>query len=105
MHIALSFVICTALVIELVIPAIWRSYRRSEAAQQEKLFFTKLRIVRKYYPELNDSTYSEILAEYDVEALYNNLGRKPLKRLSYGPQARYGTQPTTKKTGSRRVAA
>jgi hypothetical protein len=107
MGLALSFIICTALVIELVVPALLRSYRASEERRYEKLVFTKLRMVRKYYPELNDLTYSEIIAEYNVEALYDNIGRKPLKRLTFSRQQALvpGMHTATKRGRSSRIAA
>ena len=107
MSLALSFIICTALVIELVIPALLRSYRASEERRNEQLMFTKLRMVRKYYPELNELTYSEIIAEYNVEALYDNIGRKPLKRLIFTKQQALASRinGSTKRGRSSRIAA
>jgi hypothetical protein len=106
MAVGLSFIICLALVVELVIPAILRSYRSSENKRHEELFLTKLRIVRRYYPELNDATYSEIMAEYNVEALYDNLGRRSLKRLSSMTQPlQPGIRAPAKKSRSSRIAA
>ena len=68
---------------------------------------TKLRMVRKYYPELDEMTYSEIVAEYNVEALYNNIGRKPLKRLRFTKQETLssGIHQSTKRGRSSRIAA
>jgi hypothetical protein len=107
MGLALSFIICTALVIELVIPALLRSYRLSEERRNEKLMLTKLRMVRKYYPEFNDLTYSEIVAEYNVEALYDNIGRKPLKRLTLTQQQALASSlhRSAKRGRSSRIAA
>jgi hypothetical protein len=107
MGLALSFIICSALVVELVVPALLRSYRASEKKRYEKFALTKLRMVRKYYSELSDLTYSEIVAEYNVEALYDNIGRKPLKRLSFVRQngLEPGMSPTIKKGRPSRIAA
>ncbi len=67
---------------------------------------TKLRIVRKYYPELRDVTYSEIVAEYNVDTLYDNLGRRQLKRLAPVTQSQLrGARESSKRSRSRGVAA
>lgn len=107
MGLAISFIICAALVIELVIPALLRSYRASEERRNEELMFTKLRMVRKYYPELNELTYSEIVAEYNVQALYDNIGRRPLKRLIFTKQQALASSihRPTKRGRSSRIAA
>jgi hypothetical protein len=57
------------------VPVLRRSYQLSEAKRAERLFYTKLRLVRKYYPQLHELTYTEIIEQYDVEALYDNIGR------------------------------
>jgi hypothetical protein len=59
----------------LVVPAIARARQLGKKREQERFYLTKLRIVRRYYTTLSELTYSEIVERYDVEALYENLGR------------------------------
>jgi hypothetical protein len=51
---------------------------------EERFFLIKLRIVRKYYPKLQELTYAEILEQYDVEALYHDIGKSPYTSIEYG---------------------
>ena len=75
MGLVLSLMICTGLMLELVVPAVTRARQLGKKREQERFYLTKLRIVRRYYPTLSELTYSEIVEQYDVEALYENLGR------------------------------
>jgi hypothetical protein len=59
----------------LVGPVVRANQERRNAEFHEALYLTKLRIVRKYYPSLARSTYTEIARNFDVEELYDNIGR------------------------------
>lgn len=50
--------------------------------QTEDWALLQLKIVRRFYPELHDLTYHEIIERYDIDALYNNLGQRELRRLT-----------------------
>jgi hypothetical protein len=82
MALAASTLICAYLLIELLLPALRTAQTKDQAKRQEQLYFTKLRLIRKYYSELQEHTYSEIAEQYDVEALWNNIGTHP-RRTSH----------------------
>lgn len=79
----ISGVICAYLIAELLVPALKAARARDLAERQEKLYLTKLRIIRKYYPELEQKTYSEIVEHYDVETLWNNIGTHPRNTVTF----------------------
>lgn len=71
-----SAVMCGTIV-AIAAPVLRASYRQGQRDLEERFFLIKLRIVRKYYPQLQELTYSEILEEYDIDALYNDIGKSP----------------------------
>jgi hypothetical protein len=75
MVIFLATLVCLTICWELMIPTLRRSYAKGQRAAEERMFLIKLRIIRKYYPPLQELTCSEIIEAYDVEALYDNIGR------------------------------
>ena len=79
----ISGVICAYLIAELLVPALKAARARDLAERQERLYLTKLRIIRKYYPELEQKTYSEIVEHYDVETLWNNIGTHPRNTITF----------------------
>ena len=81
MEIACSLIICLVLLLEIIGPAIKNARHRNEANLEQRFFLTKLRIVRRFYPQLSELTYCEILDRYDVDALYDNLGRGSANRI------------------------
>lgn len=86
MLISVLLVIASALlcgsIVALAAPVLRASYAEKQRSLEERFFLIKLRLVRKYYPQLHDLTYTEILEEYDVEALYNDIGKSPYSTAS-----------------------
>jgi len=70
-----AFVLAILLVGDVFVATLRASYLRAEIALEESYFHTKLRLVRRFYPQLQELTYSEIVEQYDVDALYENIGR------------------------------
>ena len=69
----ISFLLLTLLWV--TIP-ILRSLRKSgEESLEEAVFLVKLRLVRKYYPELHELSYTEIAERFDIDRAYENIGR------------------------------
>lgn len=83
MAIFASGLICAYLIAELVIPALKAAHAKDLEKRQEQLHFTKLRLIRRYYPELQQKTYSEIDEHYDIETLWNNIGTHPRRTVSF----------------------
>jgi hypothetical protein len=79
----ISGVICAYLIAELLVPALKAARAKDLEERHEQLYLTKLRIVRKYYPELDQKTYSEIVEQYDVETLWNNIGTHPRNTIAF----------------------
>jgi hypothetical protein len=81
MLVSVLLVIASALlcgsIVALAAPVLRASYEVKQRNLEERFFFIKLRLVRKYYPQLHELTYTEILEEYDVESLYNDIGKSP----------------------------
>ncbi len=75
MLVALACVILCIFLVALIAPVLQQSYDRGQSELQERLMCIRLRLVRKYYPQLHELTYTEILEQYDIEALYNDIGR------------------------------
>jgi hypothetical protein len=74
-------VIILATLAWLAAPVLFDSYERRQREIRDHLFLVKLRIVRKCYPDLQEMTYSEILETYDVDALYDDIGRSPFSTV------------------------
>jgi len=75
--------ICLALSwLWLIRPFLIAEHVKAEKASNQVYLFTKLKIVRSYYSEMQDLTYTEILREYDVDGAYNNIGRHRRIELS-----------------------
>lgn len=79
----ISAVICTYLIAELLVPALKAARAKDLEERYEQLYLTKLRLIRKYYPELDQKTYSEIVEQYDVETLWNNIGTHPRNTTAF----------------------
>jgi hypothetical protein len=88
MVVALGCIILLGSLFMLVAPALRASYQQGQRDLQERLFCIKLRLVRKYYPALHDLTYSEIMEQYDIEALYEDIGRSRYSAVPYHPYSR-----------------
>jgi len=70
-------ILCTFLLIWQVLLPLGAYYHELHARDARETYaMFKLRTVRRYYPELHKYSYEEILSEYDVNALYNNLSLK-----------------------------
>jgi hypothetical protein len=78
-----SGLICAYLVGELVVPAIRNARALEMERRREKVYHLKLRLVRKYYTELSELTYSEIVEQYDVDALWDNIGTHPRRTVTF----------------------
>ena len=78
-----SGLICAYLIGEVVVPALRTAQRREMERRREQLYLQKLRLVRRYYPELAELTYSEIVDRYDVEILWNNIGTHPRRTVRF----------------------
>lgn len=65
----------------LAAPVLRASYFQGQQNLEERFLLIKLRIVRKYYPQLQELTYTEILEQYDVDALYNDIGKSPYSAM------------------------
>ena len=48
---------------------------RRQAEINEAMYLAKLKLVRNYYPTLSRFTYTEIARLYDIDTLYDNIGR------------------------------
>jgi hypothetical protein len=75
MLVAFGCVILCISLLALIAPVLQQSYDRGQIELQQRLLLIKLRLVRKYYPQLHELTYTEIMEQYDVEALYDDIGR------------------------------
>ncbi len=60
---------------ELFVLAVFQAHAVSTAQARERFIHTQLRLVRRFYPELANLTYSEIVECYDVQTLYNRIGQ------------------------------
>ena len=69
----------------MVFPALLLSHVQAEQQTHEQIFFMKLRLIRKYYPLLQDLTYSEILEKYDVDSLFDDIGRSKYTTVYHRP--------------------
>jgi hypothetical protein len=80
----MSFIVLTLFLVLtttcLIVPVMRANEVRRSAEYREALYLTKLRIVRRYYPSLARSTYTEIARNFDVDELYDNIGRGVMRR-------------------------
>ena len=72
---ALLLLLPILILVELLVLAIERNNARRLKESSERFRMTQLRTVRRFYPELTSLTYSEILRNYDLQALYDDIGR------------------------------
>lgn len=79
----LAIAVTCGFIISLAAPVLRASYYQGQRNLDERFFLIKLRIVRKYYPQLQELTYTEILEQYDVEALYHDIGKSPYASMGY----------------------
>ncbi len=73
----LAIAVTCGFIITLAAPVLRASYFQGQRNLEERFFLIKLRMVRKYYPKLQELTYTEILEQYDVESLYHGIGKSP----------------------------
>lgn len=59
---------------ELFVLAVLHAHTESAKQARERYTHTQLRLIRRFYPELTDLTYCEIVELYDIHALYNGIG-------------------------------
>lgn len=67
--------------ITVAIPYCSRIKNEAVSSSEQALFFAKLRIIRRYYRELDHLTYSEIIEQYDLDSLYEGIGYRELRRI------------------------
>jgi hypothetical protein len=78
-----SGLICAYLVAELVVPAMRNARALERERRLEQVYHLKLRLVRRYYKELSELTYTEIADQYDVDVLWNNIGTHPRRTVTF----------------------
>ena len=83
MHIELWVLGIILTIATVAVPYLQLGVRRARKAQKEQWFLTQLKLVRQLYPELHDVPYARIAADYDVSALYQNIGRREIYQRAY----------------------
>lgn len=78
-----SGIICAYLIGEMIVPALRTAQTKEMERRREQVYLQRLRLVRRYYPELAELTYSEIVDQYDVEILWNNIGTHPRRTVKF----------------------
>lgn len=75
----------TVLICTLSFFFIWRPYQQYCRQESERRFAIKYKnfkliAVRRYYPTLQQLSFSEIEEKYNLDLIYQNIGRRLLQR-------------------------
>ena len=76
MTVILAAVTLTLLMTTTLLPIARSSISKKTRQAEEALFLAKLQIVREHYPQLKRFTYREIVERFDIESIYNQIGRR-----------------------------